>query len=145
MIQYIAPIISSVLKYNYDDYASELSNDKTHIENLAEFLFRKALRFVEGGIVDVNELTSTYQASNEKRQIPMAKPAKVYAITSDDENQRFNETKSSDNQRSVTCIFCNRDNHISVECRRFARDSLPRRWFLVRKLRLFTTSLRSSA
>ena len=136
LIQCIARKIPSVLKYNYDNYASEISNDKTPLENLADFLFRKAQRSVKGGIFDVNELTSTHQASNEKRQMPIAKPAKVYAIKSDDENQRLNETKSSDKQRSITCIFCNRDNHISVECRRFARDSLPRRWFLVRKLRL---------
>ena len=99
---------------------------------MADFLFREAERTVSGKIFDVEVNTETKKTPTDKRPISDAKAVKIYTTT----HLENDDTTSRDLTSSTSCVFCSRNNHKSTNCLTFARDSLERRWYLVRKFRL---------
>ena len=131
-IQCIGNKIPTFLKYAYNIYAETVDDDKTDLEKLADFLYREAERTVTGRIFDVEVNTEIKKTPTDKRPTSDAKAAKVYTST----HLENDNTTPEDLTSSALCMFCSRINHKSPNCLTFARDSLERRWYLVRKYRL---------
>ena len=119
------------MRFTFDSYAATVIDDKTDLEKLADFLYRQTERSVFGGIFDLEADATVKKASIDKKAL-LAKPVRVYATA----HQEAVNATSAEMSSSVSCVFCNRNNHISADCTSYARDSVERRWYLARKFRL---------
>lgn len=132
LIKCVGSKLPSALKYAYNSYATKNdSSDKTDLEKLTDFLYCEAERSVKSGIFDEEvEVAPRKVHVTERRQQPLARPARVYTTAHCDARERTSDP------RADLCVICNRNNHMPANCASFARESLERRWFLVNKFRL---------
>ena len=130
LIQSLGSKLPSALKYAYNTYAADLTEEKSELENLADFLFKQAKNAIAGGIFGEElELQNSKAPVTSKRSKNAGSATICVASHTDTES-------SQTSVRGNHCAVCNRDNHKPSSCVAFLRDTLERRWFLVRKLRL---------
>lgn len=136
LVQDVGNKLPSALKYAYNQYAAELTENKAELEKLADFLFREAERAIAGGIFDLSPQDA---AREETVSVPRlktrGKPAKAFAGAAQ-VSASVDVGTNVEERRVHACIVCNRDNHVTAKCSIFAREPVDRRRFLARKFRL---------
>lgn len=140
LVQSIAGKMPEALKYAYNKYASEVEQGTTDLEKLSDFLFREAERAVAGGIFDLrpNDLTSDPKSGKKVARFGRSD----HVLTTTAESHRGSDF-SSGRQDKVACAICNRNNHSIENCNSFKKETIDRRWFLVKKFRLCFKCLES--
>ncbi|XP_076660139.1 uncharacterized protein LOC143363448 [Halictus rubicundus] len=138
LIQNVGSKLPSALKYAYNRYSVESLSEKSQLEKLSDFLYKEAELAVEAGVFNMDtNLASSSRTTPASRQRVTFKGRKfsdkgVFAIN----------TVESREQDVEKCVFCNRSNHGSEHCREFARETIARRWHLVKRHRLCFKCLR---
>lgn len=134
----VANKLPSALRYAFNRYAAESGAEKTMLEKLADFIYKEAELAVNTSIFDVEPAsTSAARNLNAPKRQPRSKPAIAYTATHIPNSSRKEPSDSGDRMSTTNkCAFCERKNHRSWECRNFARETIARRWVLVKKNRL---------
>ena len=117
--------IPTALKYAYNSYAATTTNVETELEKLAGFLYREAELAVAGGIFYFGTEVEQKRGSGKKSSTQKSHHVCMAAGVS-----RRNDNRSISNN---ACVACQRDNHKTAECSRFARETVERRWFFIKK------------
>ncbi|XP_076246401.1 uncharacterized protein LOC143186603 [Calliopsis andreniformis] len=136
LIQNVGSKLPSALRYAYHKYSAEAPQEKTELEKLSDFVYKEAELAVAAGVFGLEpRSTSTSQMTIVSKgrggaRKPIASSAKVFGVSA------TSARKSSIGKSVPSCVFCDRSNHRSAECRGFAREGAARRWFLVKKHKL---------
>lgn len=138
LIRNIGDKLPSALKCAYSRYSVESSSENSPLEKLPDFLYAEAEFAVEAGVfnMDVDCATSSRVAiapqqlrRSKDPKCPTRRVLTVHAF----------EGRGKGGEK---CVFCNKANHDSEHCREFARESMSRRWYLVKKHKLCFNCLR---
>ena len=129
LINSISEKLPSVLKYAYNKYAFECTENKSELQMLGDFLYLEAERSIAGGMLDFAT------GDNVREKAPKRAPAKSVRVFAIEAEERL-EPKPVAEKPASGCVVCHRDNHDVAHCVTFARETVERRWFLARKFKL---------
>lgn len=121
--------IPTALKYVYNRYVNEnASGEKTVLEKVSEFLIQEAELSLAGGLFDIDTPEPKTKVSNNKKQ-KVGNKERVFTAT----HATVSGDKPYVRKSFKACIICNRENHAVKNCNVLARETVERRWFLVKK------------
>ncbi|XP_076660183.1 uncharacterized protein LOC143363496 [Halictus rubicundus] len=138
LIKIVANKLPSALRYAFNRYAAEAAAEKTTLEKLADFVYREAELAAATSIFDTDIPSTSYVRDSQIKKKPSRlRTAATYTTTRGLRRLEKGYTGPSDQTgRTDRCAFCSRSNHKSRQCRDLARETIQKRWALVRKNKL---------
>ncbi|XP_076660469.1 uncharacterized protein LOC143363824 [Halictus rubicundus] len=138
LIKIVANKLPSALRYAFNRYAAEAAAEKTTLEKLADFVYREAELAAATSIFDTDIPSTSYVRDSQIKKKPSRlRTAATYTTTHGLRRLEKGYTGPSDQTgRTDRCAFCSRSNHKSRQCRDLARETIQKRWALVRKNKL---------
>ncbi|XP_076660155.1 uncharacterized protein LOC143363463 [Halictus rubicundus] len=138
LVKTVANKLPSALRYAFNRYAAEAGTEKTTLEKLADYVYKEAELAAATSIFDTDTPSTSFSRKPQiqKRQ-SRSRPAATYITTFDSRSSDKGHTNNSGQTGRINkCAICSRTNHKTWECREFARETISRRWALVKKNKL---------
>ena len=125
----------SALKYSYNNYVSNSSNAVSTLERVSDFLDRQAELAVAGGLFGFERTPApfTSQPHSSRRTERPTRRAVAYTIEHSGSSE---DNLVIDGENTKQCVYCQRSGHNLTNCRNFARQTIERRWTLVKQYRV---------